>query len=72
MPILFFGTPDLFSNIYMTIIISRYTRIILGANILTANEKLSNNEVTSQMYKMMINLTILIVISSLLYTGIEN
>ena len=56
----------------MTIIISRYTRIILGANILTANEKLSNNEVTSQMYKMMINLTILIVISSLLYTGIEN
>lgn len=71
-PILFFGQPDLFSNIYIFIIISRYVRIILGANILTANEKLSGNEVTSQLYKMMINLTILIVISSMLFTGIEN
>ena len=56
----------------MFIIVSRYLRIILAANILTANEKLSGNEVTSQLYKMVIQLTILIVISALLFTGIEN
>jgi len=72
LPILIIFQPDRFESIYIFIIVSRYVRIIVAANILTANEKLSNNEVTSQVYKMLINLTMLIVISALLFTGIEN
>lgn len=72
LPILIIFEPDRFESIYIFIIVSRYVRIIVAANILTANEKLSNNEVTSQVYKMLINLTMLIVISALLFTGIEN
>ena len=72
MPILFIFRPDIFDNSYILIIISRYIRIILAANILTANEKLSASAVTSQLYKMLINLGMLIVISALLFTGLEN
>lgn len=71
-PILVIVEPDQFDSLYTVIIISRYIRIIVAANILTANEKLSSNEVNSQVYKMLINLTMLIVISALLFTGIEN
>lgn len=71
-PTLAIVEPNLFEQIYMFIIVSRYLRIIIAANLLTANEKLSTNEVTSQLYKMVINLTLLIVISALLFTGIEN
>ena len=72
LPVLSIVKPNIFDGIYMFIIVSRYLRIILAANILTANEKLSGNEVSSQLYKMLIQLTILIVISALLFTGIEN
>lgn len=72
MPTLVILQPDIFDDSYMFIIISRYVRIIVAASVLTANEKLSSNEVTSQLYKMVINLTMLIVISALLFTGIEN
>lgn len=72
MPILVVVKPDLFNNSYLLIIFSRFLRLHLGATILTANEKLSSNEVTSQLYKMVINLTMLIVISAFLFTGIEN
>jgi len=47
LPILIIFQPDRFESIYIFIIVSRYVRIIVAANILTANEKLSNNEVTS-------------------------
>ena len=71
-PVLVFVHPNLLDNYYLLIIFSRFLRLQLGATILTANQKLSSNEVTSQLYKMVINLTMLIVISALLFTGIEN
>ena len=70
-PILIIFKPDIFDNSYVLIIISRYVRIILAAFILMT-EKISGNELTSQLYKMMINLTMLIFVSALLFTGIEN
>ena len=72
LPVIIIVKPDLFDSIYISIVMSRYIRIIVAANILTSTEKLSNNEVTGQMYKMLINLTMLILISALLFTGIEN
>ena len=72
LPIICIVQPDIFDWKYILIIVSRYLRIILAANILTAGEMLSSNEVTSQLYKMVINLTMLIMISALLFTGIEN
>ena len=64
--------PDVFDTSYLLIVASRYVRILLAASALTAGETLSGNEVTSQLYKMLINLTMLIVISAFLFTGIEN
>ena len=53
-------------------ILSRNVRLILAAKELTASSKLSSNAVSNQLYKMVINLTMLIVIAAFLFTGIEN
>ena len=62
----------MFENAYLLMILSRNVRLILAAKELTASSKLSSNAVSNQLYKMVINLTMLIVIAAFLMTGIEN
>jgi len=62
----------MFDNSYLLIILSRFVRILVAATILISKEKLSTNQVSNQLYKMMVNLTLFVVVAAFLFTGIEN
>ena len=72
LPIICIVEPDLFHDNYLLIILSRNVRLIMATNALTSTTKLSSNAVSNQLYKMIINLTMLIIIAAFLFTGIEN
>ena len=72
LPIICIVKPDLFERVYLLIILSRNVRLIMATKALTSTTKLSSNAVSNTLYKMIINLTMLIIIAAFLFTGIEN
>lgn len=72
LPIICIVVPDLFERHYLLIILSRNVRLIMATKALTGTTKLSSNAVSNTLYKMIINLTMLIIIAAFLFTGIEN
>ena len=72
LPIICIVEPDLFQEHYLLIILSRNVRMIMATQSITSSTKLSSNAVSNTLYKMIINLTMLIIIAAFLFTGIEN